>query len=298
VTLHVIRRLKLEHAVSSICGPIHIVDETALQLQRKVYELNERIGESDMSLSYRNGQYYRSKITSEQKKEILKSLESDRIWLTENTTVIPAEGSRDPSPEWRPLIERFGSGFLDEIRAAEGAGFILLSEDQSLRAMSQADYVVPGAWLQPVLMRAMEKNIISEEAYRDAVVTMIESQFQFISITPQLLLSAVRGTKGHILPAAFEKLAKKIGSKIADLQSHAFVAYRAAVAVWNDQSLTGTVKQAVVGRLLERLIDERSLPEVRVIIYGWVQLENKRVRSGSMITYIVGWLRGHFINLD
>jgi hypothetical protein len=175
---------------------------------------------------------------------------------------------------------------------------MLLSEDQALRGLSQADYVVPSAWLQPVLMRALERNVISEDDYRDAVVTMIESQFQFISISPQLLLSAVRDTKGHILPAAFEKLATKIGGKIAELQSHAFVAYQTAVVVWNDQSLTDTVKQAAVGRLLERLIDERSPPEVRAIIYLWVHLENKRLRSGSMITYTLGWLRGHFINLD
>jgi transcription elongation GreA/GreB family factor len=298
VTLHVIRRLKLESAVTAICGPIHIVDETALRLQRKIHELKERIDEPDLSIAYRNGQYYRTEVTSEQKEEILKTLEADRVWLAENTTIIPAEGSRDPSPEWRPLIERFGSGFLDEIRAAEGAGLMLLSEDQALRGLSQADYVVPSAWLQPVLMRALDRNLLSEDEYRDAVVTMIESQFQFISISPQLLLSAVRGTNGHILPAAFEKLATKIGGKIADLQSHASVAYQTAVAVWNDRSLTDTAKQAVVGRLLERLIDERSPPEVRAIIYGWVQLENKRARNGSMITYIVGWLRGHFINLD
>jgi tetratricopeptide (TPR) repeat protein len=299
VTLHVIRRLKIEGAVTAVCGPIHIVDDTALRLQRKIHELSERLDEADLSLAYSDGQYYRTEITPDQKQEILKSLEADRIWLAGNTTIIPAEGSRDPSPEWRPLMERFGSGFLDEIRAAEGAGLMLLSEDQMLRALGQADYVVPSAWLQVVLMRAVEQNIFSEELYRDAVVTMIDSRFQFISITSQLLLSAIRGTKGHILPAAFEKFATRIGGKIAELQSHASVAYRTAVAVWDNQSLTDTVKQGVVGRLLERLIDERSRSETRIIIRGWVQLEYKRAGNSSMIRYIVGgWLRGHFINLD
>jgi tetratricopeptide (TPR) repeat protein len=297
-TLHVIRRLKIEGTVAAICGPIHIIDETALGLQRKIHELEKRLNEPDLSLAYRDGQYYKTEITPEQKKEILESLEADRIWLAENVTILPAEGSRDPSPEWRELIERFGSSFLDEIRAAEGAGLMLVSEDQALRSLGQADYVVPSTWLQPILMRALERNVMSEVEYRDAVVTMIESQFQFISISTQLLLSAVHGTIGHILPAAFEKLVAKIGGKIAELESHVSVAYRTAVAVWKDQSLTITVRQAVVGRLLERLVDERSPLEVRAIIYGWVQLENKRVRSGSMVTYIARWLRGHFINLD
>jgi hypothetical protein len=196
------------------------------------------------------------------------------------------------------LIERFGSGFLDEIRAAEGAGLMLLSDDQALRTLSQADYVVPSAWLQTVLMRALEQNVLSADAYRDAVVTMIESRFQFIAISPQLLLSAVRSTNGHTLPVSFEKLAAKIGGKIAELQSHASVAYQTAVAVWDDQSLSQTVRQAVVGRLLERLIDERTPLEVGAIITGWMQIEYKRAGGGPMITYIVGWLRGHFINLN
>jgi hypothetical protein len=127
---------------------------------------------------------------------------------------------------------------------------------------------------------------------------MIESQFQFISISAQLLSSAVLGTNGHVLPAAFDKLAARIGGKTAELQSHASVAYRTAVAVWNDRSLTDTVRQAVVGRLLERLVDERTLPEVRAIICAWLQLENERSRNGSMVAYILDWLRGHFINLD
>lgn len=297
-TLHVIRRLKVESAVVAICGPIHIVDETSLQLHRKIHELRERIDEPDMSIAYRDGQYYRTEVTSEQKKEILKALEVDRIWLAENTTIIPAEGSRDPSREWRPLIERFGSSLLDEIRAAEGAGLMLLSEDRALRALGQADYIVPATWLQPVLMRALERDSISEDAYRDAVVAMIDSRFQFISISSQLLFSAVRGTKGHTLPAAFEKLATQIGGKIAELQSHASVSYQTAVAVWKEPDVTDTVKQAVVGRLLERLIDERSPAEVRTIIYGWVQIESKRQHRGSMNAYIVDWLRGHFIDLD
>jgi tetratricopeptide (TPR) repeat protein len=296
VTLHVIRRLKIESVVIAICGPIHIVDETVLRLQRKIHELKVRIDEPDFSLSYRDGQYYRSEVTSEQKREILTSLEADQAWLVANTTISPAEGSRDPSPEWRPLIERFGSGFLDEIRAAEGSGLMLLSEDQALRSLTQDDYVVPSVWLQPVLMRALERNVISENEYLDAIVTMVDSQFQFISITAQLLVSAVRGTSGHILPAAFEKLATKIGGKAAELKSHASIAYQTAVAVWNDHNLTDTVKQAVVGRLLERVIDERSLPEVRAILYEWVQLE--RARNSSMIAYIARWLDGHFINLD
>jgi hypothetical protein len=122
VTFHIIRRLKLEKAVTEICGPIGIVEQTALRFQQRIYDLGERPNETDLSIAYRHGQYYRQETTPEEKKQALALAEEDRAWLAANTTVLPAEGKQDPSASWRPVIERFGSSFLDEVRAAQGSG--------------------------------------------------------------------------------------------------------------------------------------------------------------------------------
>ena len=79
------------------------------------------------------------------------------------------------------------------------------------------------------------------------------------------------------------------------MQSHLSVAYGAAV--WLDRRNFTNLKQAVVGRLLERLIEDRTIVEVRAIIEGWVELERQRARGGWIIPYIADWLRGHFIEL-
>jgi hypothetical protein len=294
-TLHVIRRLKLEAVVTAVCGAMKIVDATRLTLQRKIFELSERIDESDMSISWRDGQYWRQETSPAQKREHLKLLEADRAWLEANAQIIPAEGNKDPSPELAPVIERFGSGFLDEIRAAAGAGLLLLSEDFMLRGLAQHEFKVPGVWLQPVLMRAFDRRMMTLVEYRAAVIGFIDSKFEFISVGAPLVVSSVNGTIGHALPKEFETIASRLGGKKADIASHVRVAYQSAIHIWADESLSETVRQGVVGRLLERVIDERTPDEVRLVLKGWLMAESDR--SGGMHRYMTGWLRGHFISL-
>jgi tetratricopeptide (TPR) repeat protein len=295
LTLHVIRRLKLEAAVIGVCGPIHIVDETSLLVQRKVHELKERLDEPGMSLSWRDGQAFRQETTPQEKREILRVYEDDQQWLAANAVIIPAEGNRDPSPEWKPLIERFGSGFLDEIRAAQGPGLIFLSEDYLLRTIARLDFGVQGTWLQPVLMLASQQKMITRDEYRRAIAFLIDAGFHFISISPDLIVEAVRGAAEHTLPREFEALASRIGGKTADIESHFSVALRAARAIWVDDSISWTVRQGAYGRLLERLITDRSPIEVQAILGLWI--EEARRFERNMFSYISGWLRGHFIEL-
>jgi hypothetical protein len=292
VTLHIIRRLKLEKAVADICGPIGIVEQTAVRLQQRIHELGERVSETEMSISYRDGQYYRQELTPEEKKGALALAEEDRTWLAANTAIVPAEGKQDPGASWRPLIERFGSGFLDEIMAAQGSGRLLVCEDQLLRTFARLDFGVAGTWLQPVLMRALSKKVITEDEYRDAVVHMIDAGIDFISVTSELLVSAVTGTGGNAMPRAFERLASRLGGKKADMQSHFSVAVGAAIRVWTNDALSATLQQAILGHLLERLITDRSIEQIRVIVSSFVE------RRPEFAGYISGWLRGHFIDIS
>ena len=293
VTLNIIRRLELEKAVTKICGPIGIVEETALRLQQRIHELGERPNETEMSVAYRDGQYYRQETTPEEKRQALALAEEDRAWLAINTTILPAEGKQDPGASWRPLIERFGSSFLDEVRAAQGSGRLLLCEDQLLRTLARLDFGVAGTWLQPVLMHALARKVITLAEYRDAIVHLIDARIEFISISPELLVSAVAGTNGHAIPPAFVRLASRLGGKKADMQSHFSVAIGATTRIWNDNTLSHTLQQAALGHLLERLTADRSIEDTRLIVSSFVQ----RSPQPEFTDYIFGWLRGHFIDL-
>jgi tetratricopeptide (TPR) repeat protein len=292
LTLHVILRLQLADVVVAMCGPIHIVDASSLRIQRKVHELGETLDQESMGLSWRDGQVYRHITSPEEKREQLRQLEEERQWLAANATIIPAEGSADPNPDWKPIIERFGSGFLDDIRAAQGARLIFLSEDYLLRQLARLDFGVTGIWLQPVLMEAAAQGIMSFDAYSKAIVAFVESRFHFISISSGLLIHAVQGNTSHALPNDFLVLAGAIGGKGADMASHLSVSYAAAHTIWQNQSLSWTVRQAVVGRLFERLTEGRTPSEARAVIRIW--LEQARRDGWILGNYVRDWLGGHF----
>ncbi|TCU73661.1 tetratricopeptide repeat protein [Bradyrhizobium sp. R2.2-H] len=294
-TLHIIRRLGLEKIVAAVCGPIGIVARTALHYQRRTHELRERLNEADMSISFRHGQYYRTEITPEEKTQALEVAEADRAWIEQNATILPAEGKTDLSPNWRPLIAQFGAGFLDDLRAAQGSGRLLVCEDQLLRQLAQLDFQVPGTWLQPVLMRALSLKIITQDEYLAAIVQLIDSGLEFISISQDLLASSLNGVNDLAVPAAFKKLASRLGGKKADLASHTQVALGASIEIWRNEKLPWVLKQAALGYLLEQLIAERSSDDVSAIMSTFVQGDPWRGSKPSISNYVIDWLEGHFL---
>ncbi|MGJ5077221.1 PIN domain-containing protein [Bradyrhizobium oligotrophicum] len=294
-TFHIIRRLNLEKVVTAVCGPIGIVAGTALHYQRRTHELRERLAEADMSIAYRDGQYYRVEITPEDKRNALEIIEADRLWIEQNATILPAEGKTDLSPNWRPLIAEFGSGFLDDLRAAQGSSRLLVCEDQFLRQLGQLDFHVPGTWLQPVLMRALSLKIITQAEYLTGVVQLIECGLEFISISQDLLVSSLEGKKSLVISGEFKKLASRLGGNKAELASHTQVALRAIIGIWRNEDLSWTIKQGALGHLLEQLIGGRTADEASAIVSTFMVDDPWRGSSLSISNYVVDWLQGHFL---
>jgi hypothetical protein len=295
ITLHIIRRLHLEEPVQAVCGPISMVDRTALTIRQKIHEIRERLGQTDMTVFYRDGQYYREETTPQQKRQALAALEDDQKWLSEATVVLPAEGKADPSPEWRAVIQRFGSEFLDEIRAAQSSGRLLLCEDHLLRALAQLEFGVAATWLQPVLMKAVANSDMTKEEYLRAIVVLIDSRLHFISVDGSLLAQALVGAGGVSLPENFVKLASRLGGKKAELQSLIKAALRCVVETWSDSRLSPTLRQAVVGYLLDNLSKERPTDHLMIVVAMFLQFGRDVLGDQSFIGYIRDWLRGHFI---
>jgi tetratricopeptide (TPR) repeat protein len=295
VTLHIIRRLRLEEAITAVCGPIGIVDATRLRLQQKAYDIEDHIDQRDMSLFYRDGQYFRIEVTPEDKRVELDLLKRDLGWLETVTTVLPATGVTDPGEEWRAIAARFGTGFLDEIRAAETADRMLLCEDRLLRVLAEAKFSVRTSWLQPVLMRAAERKLMKSEAYLDAVVGLIDCRLDFVSVSSDLFIQSLQAADGHALPPHFEKLASRLGGRNADLPSHMGAAVNAAAQFWMDNGLSPTLRAGAVGRLLESLCRERPIETARQILLRFFTMFR---RDERFVAYLSDWMRGHFMSFE
>jgi hypothetical protein len=164
--------------------------------------------------------------------------------------------------------------------------------------MAFLDFRVAGTWLQPVLMRALSMKVITEDEYRNAVVQLVEAGLEFISVSPDLLVSSLRGANGLTLPPAFVKLASRLGGKKAELPSHVQVALNTTVRAWQDETLPWPLRQAVLGHLLERSITDRTPEEITGIMATFVQRDPWRGTDQSIAAYVMDWLRGHFIMLQ
>jgi hypothetical protein len=207
----------------------------------------------------------------------------------------PAEGGKDPNSEWGKLLGPLGASFLDEIRAAAGCGQLLLSEDQAMRILAQTEYGVPGCWLQPVLMVAAERGAITSEAYLGATLELIDANEEFISVSGNVIIAALKDADGHALPSSFRKLASRLGGTKADLQSHVRVAFDVVKQTWSNTALSPTVRQGIVGNLLDNLIRDRSKDELEAVIKAFDDLASM-TRNESLRRYLSDWRRGHFLN--
>jgi tetratricopeptide (TPR) repeat protein len=292
VTLHIIRRLRLTDVVAAVCGPIGIVDATVFRLRQKAHELEQRLDEPNTTLIYRGGQYFHHEVSPDEKRSMLDALNGDLDWISATTTVLPAVGVADPDGDWKSIADRFGTAFLDEVRAAEAADRLLLCEDRLLRGLAQQKFGLRTSWLQPVLMRALERKLMRNDAYLEAVVALIECRLDFVSVDSSLFVQSLRGVIGHVLPPAFEKLAARLGGPKAELRSHLRVAVGAIAQIWADTTLSPTLRAAAVGRILEHLCQGPSLAILRLVL---AQLFSAFSNDVALRSYFFAWMRGHFI---
>jgi hypothetical protein len=262
VTLHFIRRLGLERVVEAVCGPIGVVERSVSRIQQSA---------------------------------ALAVQQADRTWIAERAQLIPAEGGKDPSPAWGR--QRFGSSFFDEARAASGSGRLFLSEDLPMRMLAQTEYGVGGCWLQPVLMKAVETRHMTNDEYLGAIVALIDANEEFISVSSSLLAYSLKAANSHALPSSFRKLAGRLGGAKADLTSHISVAFELIHRTWRDESLSPTLRQAIVGLLLENLVRDRNRSEVTAIMGTFDDFAASVEKSENLRRYLRDWLQGHFIIL-
>jgi hypothetical protein len=98
------------------------------------------------------------------------------------------------------------------------------------------------------------------------------------------------------LPAAFTKLASRLGGKNPDLPSHANVAFRTIRAVWPQNDVPWTARQALVGALLENLCKERPIGHVRILLRTFVTFGQGVLGDNEFLRYLDDWAHGHFIS--
>jgi hypothetical protein len=243
-----------------------------------------------MTLSYRDGQFYKNEITDEFRDAQIAALKRIRDAIEANCEVVPVVVPDDLSEPAEMLLTVGGSHFLDAALLAVETNSILLSDDLRYRDFSSLAVKCDGIWLQIALSAACGAKHLTPSDYAKSVVSLAERGHDHIALTGGLLYLIARQDQEGFpgLQIALRFLA---GPK-AEMPSHLSVFRDFLSLVWPPrQEFPKPKSQTVTGLGLTALLAHRTSDWAQALIevISWSE------RNRGLAKYLTEWLRGHFI---
>ena len=295
LTLHIIRSLDIEDAVSEVCGRIAVTEST-IDVFRDRRERVLSYGEQPfMTVFFQDGHYYREEVTTERLRQILTHHEQELDWIAQRIETLPAESKSLVPKEAGRIRDALSYDFLDPILAAQGSNMLLLCEDQCYRQFGISEFNLRATWLQPVLMLALNRKILSRDKYEKAIFNLIAAGHDFTSLDADILIYAL--AKGE---EYFQTAAKALFSEDAEIDSHRGVMLEFLVRLWGkrldpplgDKKATSIMLQRLFGGEWKSNIQDATVENIASLLQPLI---SGRSRNPGFTEYLVGWLEGHFL---
>ena len=176
------------------------------------------------------------------------------------------------------------------MRQAVRAVFLLVDDLFTRQAAGQLG--VSGVWLQPVLMNARDKKLVSVMDYAKAITDLIDAGQTFISVDPQTLMAAHR-LDGEVVGVNSGRririAVRSLGGRHADINSHCRVAIVFLRGLWSTSSLELS-DYAATSALLRSLQRERTGDYQSILT-----VLDHHVDRRAFSVYLRQWARGHFL---
>ncbi|MCH7752279.1 MAG: hypothetical protein IH898_09015 [Planctomycetes bacterium] len=199
-------------------------------------------------------QYTYQEFTKEQIEEDLKKYGDILAWAENNCDVLAAVG--DMPQQWLGLNDHIHHAFTDTVVAASGAGRLLLSDDQHLRAMAKQMMGVEGVWLQILMLKAVERDVLAIDQYCDATANLIEAGIDFMTIDQDVLFRTAK-SEGWEHTDRLKKMLSTIGGEKVDLKSSLGVASKFLHRLWH-YSLLIEKKEVLTRAVIDALTKNHS----------------------------------------
>jgi hypothetical protein len=295
-TYHCIRRLELEDAVAAVCGKIGIAQATADIYQHRLRAMDTLVGDGcGGTIGHHDGKFYFHERSREELAKSRAIIESDVRWLTANADVVPALPLQDPPAIFRRLGTVKGGRFFDEVFAASGSKRLLVVDDLFTRQVAGL-LGTPATWLQPILMVARNRKIITLEQYAKAIADLAGIGQSFISVDSAMLIAAReldRQNQSTGLGRRFKDATRLIGGKNADPSSHCRVVFDFLNQLWSKNEELNLDDYAATSHLLRELLKDRTNDYRRMLF----SLDQSFGHLPALREYLRAWVRGHFLNL-
>lgn len=280
-------------ALADWFGTLHVPQSALSMVDRLLAQEREKLGQRQMSVSWVDGTFYRQEVEDEHTLAQIALLEAGRAKITDACSVHHVLLPDEVDEAATTMLEMAGSRFLDAAFLARERDIPLLSDDLHYRDWAGLATGCTGLWLQPALMRMVDRGRIEPSAYGAALVGLAVRKHGHVSFTAGALFEICRQDDAKL--SGFGAALGYIGGRTADMPSHLVVVGELLHLLWDyDADVSPLRCRAATGMLFEALLRHRSRDWaewlVRMIRYAPRTIPARR--------YIHGWLRGHFIAVD
>lgn len=247
----------------------------------------DQMAEESMSISYLNGEFIRTMVSSEDR---VRSIEARKRLISEIETACSVElvVLPDKLPDIGEALLKFPSSNVISPIVLAGNDKLLLSDDMSLRQIAKTSFDVEGVWLQSVLAFAFESKQLSLEAYSEALVTLAAYKHDIVSVSSSNLYSVFCHDKSSKL-VKLQALCYYIGIRNADKNSHIKLVVDFINNIWTVNSADFRIYKAT-GMVLSSLLTCYRKEEFA----SWAAITYIHLVDPAR-EYFNAWCFGHFL---
>ena len=255
--------------------------------------LNDSIGVVDkemMSITYRDGNYYRHIITPEDhaiQREIMKSrIEAIKEICDVESVVIP-DNLSDVGKQFMepPFSEAVSPAIIT------GQDRLLICDDMAMRQLARSVFDTKSVWLQVVLWSALRDGTMTLDHYSDALVKLTHNRHGFVQVSAPVLLSVfVRDKTNDLID--IQALCNYLGGENAEPTSNILVATQFINTLWincpTDENKVRTATQIMLRALLTK--DSKKQDQY---VTGLATLLNQQPKE-----YLLKWCHENGVTID
>ena len=202
-------------------GNVLTPSSTISMIDRLIDRERENAGQSQMTIAWHDGQYFRQEITDADRDAQVANLTRIRDAIVANVEIREILVPDIISREADQMLRRAGTHFLDAAFLAAEANAILLSDDMRYRQLSAAVVGIKGLWLQVTLQATLEDDNTSPVTYANAVVGLSAHRHGHVALTGAVLFIIAREDGDDL--SRLRRTLTRLAGPTAEMTSHIVV---------------------------------------------------------------------------
>ena len=267
-------------------GKLAVPASAVAMVDRLLHQARDSLGKEAMSISWKDGQFFREDINDEVLSERVLQLEAVKRCLLEYCEIAAFVVPDDLTPEVAEFARTNGREGIDAMYLAASRGEVLVSDDLFYRQMANAMTQVDGTWLQVVLLNAHASGQIDRARYATACARLAVRRHGNLWIDDAALLLISE----ECTDAEFAAVCHYIGTPNADMNAHTRLVGRFISRIWQ-RSSPPLKCEALTSAVVSALLRHRKTDWYWHFALLWLGLEGR----GRLESYLSCWVRGHFL---